>query len=270
MQHMYRGGDRMDFTPMRILLIEDSPEDRELFTEHINGRQDVMLVGITNSSEKGIEIIKHCQPEAIILDLELIFGEGSGIELLNQLEHLGLKPKPIIVVTTHIPSKIVHTLIHGKGVDFIFYKLQTGYSPERVISFLLLMRNPAGGNATSQRSPSQSHKDGELARAIERELDAVGISMKYTGRKYITDALKLISSENSKTTNSAIRQVSESVKKEYSSVIRAMETAIKNAWYDSKTDAEKHYTGRIDKRKGYPTPSDFIHFFKEKLRKQMI
>jgi len=270
---------QMESGSMAILLVEDEKNDRQAFVEYAESCSDIVFVGATDSGEDAFEIVKNAQPEAVILDLELNFGNGSwsGIDFLNELQTLNLPQSPIIVVTTNTPSQIVHSLIRGKGVAFIFYKLQPGYEPKKVIDFLLLVRNPAfikSSNVSKQSvltsSPRKDSKEDTITEKIEAELDMLGVSRKYVGRNYIAEALKLSFAKGGEATSSLIREVADNEQKEYSSVVRAMETAIKNTWYDNKEEAEKHYTVRVDKRRGYPTPSDFVHFYKEKLQKLYV
>ena len=266
----------MDVNAMSILLIEDVQEDRDLFAEYAKTRQDVNIVAMTDSSDEGIELVKQYTPEAIILDLELNFGSGtgSGVDFLNELEGLGLNYKPIIVVTTNTPSKIIHAIIRDHGVDFIFYKLQKGYSAEKVINFLFLVRAPAVANKPSQNqeiahvSSLQRAKEEIPVNIINKELDAIGMDAKYSGRGYIVKALQLTLTNEYSSITLLINDVAANCKKAYTSVMRAIETAIRNTWYDNKEEAEMHYKGRVDRRKNHPTSTDFLQFYTDKLRQK--
>ena len=52
-------------------------------------------------------------PDAIILDIELNNGEGSGLQVLEQIKELDLDIKPVIVITTNISSKTVYVYAHS-------------------------------------------------------------------------------------------------------------------------------------------------------------
>jgi hypothetical protein len=59
-------------------------------------------------------------------------------------------------------------------------------------------------------------------------------------------------------------------KSSYSAIIRTMQTAINNAWESTAIeDLNVHYTARIDIRTGVPSPTEFIHFYADKIHKAM-
>ena len=126
--------------PMSILLIEDDEFECENFKNYIQNLNDSKLIGITNSSEKGIEYFNTYTPEAVILDIELHDGQGSGLDFLEKLKKYTSKFKPILVVTTNASSSLLYDKLHDEGVDLIFYKRQKDYSPRLVISSLLSLR----------------------------------------------------------------------------------------------------------------------------------
>ena len=130
----------MDNKPMSILIIEDDEFECQKFKSYIETQENVKLVGMTNSSDKGLEIFKTYLPEAIILDIELHKGQGSGIEFIEQAKKFMTEFRPIIVVTTNASSSILYDKLHEEGVDLVFYKKQTDYSPKLIISSLLSLR----------------------------------------------------------------------------------------------------------------------------------
>ena len=73
---------------MKLLLIEDDKRECEKFKNIVDKRDDIEFVGITNSSEEGLKILKNNRIDAIILDLELNAGKGSGFELLQNIKKL--------------------------------------------------------------------------------------------------------------------------------------------------------------------------------------
>ena len=122
-----------------ILLVEDDMEDSNNIKNYINTKENVKLVGTFNSAKDALKNIKIYIPDAIILDIELNNGEGSGLEILEKINEMDLEVKPIIVITTNISSKTVYSYAHEKGADLIFHKLKDDYSPELVIENILLL-----------------------------------------------------------------------------------------------------------------------------------
>jgi len=102
---------------VNILLVEDDMRDCKIIKEYADTRDDVKLVKIANSSKEAIKDIKTYVPDAIILDIELNNGEGSGLQVLEQIKELDLDIKPVIVITTNISSKTVYAYAHSNGAD---------------------------------------------------------------------------------------------------------------------------------------------------------
>ena len=109
---------------INILLVEDDIQDCKIIKDYVDARDDVKLVKIANSSKEAIKDIKVYVPDVIILDIELNNGEGSGLQVLEQIKELNLDVKPVIVITTNISSKTVYTYAHNNGADLIFHKLK--------------------------------------------------------------------------------------------------------------------------------------------------
>lgn len=180
--------------PMPILLIEDNEVEVNEFKHYIEGRADAKLIKSTNSSYEGIEYTKMYMPEGIILDLELHNGEGSGIEFLEKLQKIKLDFKPLIVVTTNVSSKIIYRRIRELGVDFIYYKKQSDYSPEMVINSMTSLRESLYsakieqlGSKPTTETPIEH--ENRIREKITVELDLVGIPHHLVGRKYIEEAI---------------------------------------------------------------------------------
>ena len=60
----------MDMKPMKILIIEDDIEDCNKFIECAKSRQDIEIVGITDSDIIGLRETKIKRPEGIIFRIK--------------------------------------------------------------------------------------------------------------------------------------------------------------------------------------------------------
>ena len=90
-------------------------------------REDVKIVAITNSSTKALAEYDTYKPDAVILDLELTDGEGSGFAFIEEMKNLPKDKMPKIVVTTNVHSNTVYDYCHSNNIEFIFYKKQKNY-----------------------------------------------------------------------------------------------------------------------------------------------
>lgn len=259
--------------PMPILLIEDNETEVQCFKEYLKTRDDVNLVKSTNSSYQAIEYTKMYIPEGIILDLELHKGEGSGISFLENLQKLNLDFKPLIVVTTNVSSNIIYNHIRELGADFIFYKNQSDYCPEIVINSMISLRENIHSSKTDNRKPNSTTETPEeyekrIREKINIELDLIGIANHLKGRRYIFDAIFYLIDNKGKDDSSVFYYLSNLYKVGNSSISRAMQTAINYAWkISSIDDLMNYYTARINYETGVPTPTEFIYYYAEKVRK---
>jgi len=256
--------------PMSILLVEDDECEVNNFKEYMETREDVKLVKYTNSSYEGLDFVKKYLPEGIILDLELHKGEGSGLNFLEEIRKIELDFKPLIVVTTNVSSDIIYNHIHSLGVDFIFYKKQADYNPEIVVNSMVSLRETLfsnNGNSPKTTTETPIEHEERVKEKINNELELIGISNHLKGRRYLFDAIFYLL-ENNNQNETVFNYLSRVYKLGNGSISRAMQTAINRAWRTSPIDElEIHYKARVNYETGVPTPTEFIYYYAEKIRK---
>ncbi len=119
-----------DFT---ILIVEDDVDVCQRFTQYVNTQEDIEIVAITDDATQAISDILYYEPDAVILDLELHNGTGSGLDVLSSLK--GKLVHPFILITTNNCSQIIYEHARELGADYIFYKHQNGYSKKQLLTF---------------------------------------------------------------------------------------------------------------------------------------
>lgn len=248
-----------------ILLVEDDVSTCKRFIEYIDSKDDVTLVSHTNSSSKALSDISYHCPDAVILDLELHHGSGSGLEVLAGLKDINYKP--YVLVTTNNSSETTYEYVRQLGADFIMYKHQKDYSEKYAVDFLYTLKDIIKQNISQCKSdgfetPEYTEKKQKLR--ISKELDLVGISPKAVGYKYLIDAISIVM--DGPVSNVCIL-IAEKHKVSTPSVERAMQNAINKTWKTSDIDTlEKYYTGKISSEKGSPTITEFIYFYANKIK----
>lgn len=258
--------------PMTILLLEDDETEVNKFKEHVNSRNDVKLVKTTNSSNEAIEGVKGYIPEGIIVDLELHQGEGSGLEFLEKLQNINLDFKPLIVITTNVVSDIIYNHVRKLGADFIYYKKQNDYSAQTVINSMTSLRETLHANKinflknTITKETPNEQKD-RIKEKINNELDLIGVSNHLKGKVYLAEGIYYLI-EHYKDNESVFNYLSNKYKIGISSVSRAMQTAINYAWRMSPIEELLlHYKAKINYETGVPTPTEFLYYYVDKIRK---
>lgn len=262
----------MSVKPMPVLLIEDDVGVCVNFKDCANRRSDISFVGMTDSCEEGIKLVKAHLPEGVILDLQLVKGYGSGFQFLEMLNKTELAFRPIVVVTTSNQSQIVYNLIENLGADWFFSKSQRGYSEDFVIDTLLTLRKSLhtiqqGGASDRQAVESPEERKNRIYSRIDAELNLIGIKLSLKGWAYLREAI-YIQLNKEKGGCSAIDQVAINNRHTYTSTCKVMQTAINNAWDNmSIEDLQRHYTARVSVKTGVPSPSEFIWYYANKICK---
>lgn len=263
----------MEMKTMKLLIVEDDENECIKFEEVVNKKTQIEIVGITNSSVEAIKLVKVCVPQAIILDLELNKGQGSGFEFIKEIQNMNLETKPIIVVTTNVYTDSVYNYLHENKVDFIFHKKQEKYCIENVINTVLLLNgyNVANNKEDEEDINEKEEKAQQISDKINKELDLIGVGTHLQGRKYLHDSiLYIIMNEDENNKISIIQYLTSKYKKANSTISRAMQNAILYAWrISSIDDLEVYYTAKINYETGVPTPTEFIYYYVEKIRKEI-
>ncbi|MCL2342630.1 MAG: hypothetical protein FWC62_01845 [Firmicutes bacterium] len=263
--------------PLSLVLIEDDVSECVKFKDCVNRRGDTVFVGMTSSSFEGINLVKNHLPEGVVLDLELHKGSGSGLQFLESLSETRLGLRPIVVVTTNAASNVVYNAVHASGADMVFYKGQPDYSPDMVINTLQVLRKSLLSAQMGQRLPgdmrsieSPAELEARIQDRIDTELDLIGLSPRLRGRQYLQEAIFLLLSVEKDYSESVIKQISATHKHTYTTITRAMQTAIDAAWQNSPIeDLQLHYSAKINYRTGVPSPTEFIYYYANKIRKTM-
>ncbi|MBD2437759.1 PAS domain-containing protein [Nostoc sp. FACHB-110] len=106
-------------TERKILIIDDSPEDRELYRRYLLRDGDYSYKFLEASQGKqGIKLFQQHQPDAILLDYRL--PDLDGLELLSQLKSLLAQPYlPAIMVTGQGNEAIAVQAMKAGAQDYL-------------------------------------------------------------------------------------------------------------------------------------------------------
>lgn len=257
---------------MELLLVEDDPQDcRDMELAIADYVDDFYLLDTTASAKEAVDMIVQKKPDAVLLDLELTLGSGSGLDVLLQVQQRQLSRPPYILVVTNNISQLTHKIARQFGADYIMTKTQKEYTPKTPLNFLLSLkqficeRKSVDGSAIPQHSPEQRAKI--LTHKIHNLLDRIGINPKVVGYQYLTDAIALV--VNGDVKRALPLMIAQKYKKTESSVERAMQNAINRAWQTQDTDIlYKYYTARINSATGKPTLTEFVYYYASQLKNE--
>lgn len=250
-----------------ILLIEDDVENCNALKEYIEPLDDVKLIGISNNVEAALSLTKEYMPDAVLLDLELHQGSGTGLDYLANVKKLENFKYPFILIITNNTSEVTLSYARKLGADFIMTKYNSDYSAKSVVEFLRSMKNiiqtPNYDSATPPPSASTAHHETLILDRIHREFDLIGINTKVLGYDYLAEAVILyMQNPNVNLT----KTIGERRGKSAPSIERAMQNAICYAWrHTSPEELEAHYKAFIRSDRGMPTLMEFISYYARKV-----
>ena len=264
---------------LSVLLVDDDLTTCDRIKRIAESYNDIQLIASVNNAEDAVNCVKEQKPDAMILDLELHHGKGSGFDVLKEIKTLGLC-SPFILITTYNTSSTTYEIARRLGADFIMYKKQAEYSDETPINFLRMLSDEI---LFCERKPKKvvdnkqavytdhyhesEYSENEIDDLINDELIKIGINPKVLGFKYLKEAIRITVSNP---THNISANIGKKFDKSSGSVERAMQNAIERAWELTDLDVlAQNYTARINSSKGVPTILEFIYFYANKV-KQII
>lgn len=257
--------------PLTVLLVEDDPAACSAFLRYADELDDVKLLGVTNNAGKALQDIQDYLPHAVILDLELHQGSGSGLDVLRGIREAMLPVNPYVLVTTNNSSPVTYEYARQLGTDFILSKHQADYSERAALDFLRMMSSVIQSKWKSlpdqaQTTESPKQREQRITRRIMTELDQVGISPKVKGYQYLADAIRLIVD---KPQQHLCNTIGEKYGKTEASVERAMQNAINKAWRTTDIDELlHHFKAKIHSDKGVPSITEFVYYYANRIKNE--
>ncbi|MDR0875949.1 MAG: response regulator [Clostridiales Family XIII bacterium] len=254
---------------LKVLLIEDDTSACQRIAECIEKTDDVSLVSITDNSFDAVGLVEEHAPDAIILDLELHHGAGSGLIFLQKLVYLNLPKPPFILITTNNVSQITYNHARSLGADYILSKHQQDYSEQAVVDLLRLLKDSILQHTSLENKGDiyqqvPVHNGVAREKRITDELEKVGVNPKSLGYQYLIDAISLIMDNHATCVSDKLALRYD---KSSQSITHAMQNAIRNAWRFTDTDElYKHYTAKFNLERGCPTMMEFIYYYASKLK----
>lgn len=257
---------------LKIFILEDEIDIVKKYKEYVKDYEGLEIVEYCNNSYIAKNLIEQLTPDVLILDLELIEGSGSGLQLLKEIKNSSLPVVPYILVVTHNVSNVTLDVARNLGADYVMSKFQKEFTEKSVLDFLIVLKETIINKNSSKRNTDivyeetvKEHKD-HIKKRIITEIEKVGVSRKMKGFVYLCEAIELLIE------NSEVRYISREISKKHAnttsaSIDRAMQNAINKAWSCCGVeDLLKNFTAKIQSDKGVPTVTEFIYYYSSKIK----
>ena len=102
--------------PVRVFILDDSPQITEMLSELFSDPGYVDVVGCHDSAITAIEEMGRLHPDVVILDLQL--KDGSGFDVLKAMRLLPHLKDSVIILFTNHASRELHSHALALGANF--------------------------------------------------------------------------------------------------------------------------------------------------------
>jgi serine phosphatase RsbU (regulator of sigma subunit) len=153
----------MSRQPIRILIVEDCLEDRELYKRFLNeDRHQQYVVFEADTGDRGFELLELEQPHCVLLDY--LLPDRNGLEVLAQLAdgHPSQDRPAVVMLTDHGSEELAVDALRSGAHDYL---------PKSDLSGEQLRGSIRRAVATVRHSRRRKRKDKELRRTLQDTKD---------------------------------------------------------------------------------------------------
>ncbi len=95
----------------RILIVEDDPIMSDEMAQILSSRQDLEIIGVTESGRQAIALIREHRPDLILLDI--VLPDITGLSVLRECRRRGLSTEFLVVSSFEDYAKVFEAIISG-------------------------------------------------------------------------------------------------------------------------------------------------------------
>lgn len=255
---------------INIIVVDDNRNFCQMLQNHLQGQEDLSVVGVAYNGLEAMELIQSQEPDLIILDLVMPHLDGLGVlERINA--KTSMKRPKIIMLTAFGQESLTHQAM-TLGVDYFILKpFDLDILSKRIRS--LMQDTPSTQpQFSSSASPSVTSVGSEhnLVFEVTTVMHQIGIPAHIKGYQYIREAILMVV-EDVSLLGAVTKELYPGIAKKYDTastrVERGIRHAIELAWERGQTDTLKRifgYSVNIEHQK--PTNSEFIAILADKFR----
>ncbi|NHC33086.1 response regulator [Scytonema millei] len=100
-------------TPIKVLLVDDSPVAMSIFRKVLDSAPEVQVVGTAQDGAEALNLIPRVQPQVICTDLKM--PKMDGLEFIKQ-----------VMAKTPLPILVLSDAVQKQDIDNVFQVLQAG------------------------------------------------------------------------------------------------------------------------------------------------
>jgi two-component system response regulator (stage 0 sporulation protein A) len=256
---------------IKIIIADDNRNICQMLQNHLQGQEDLSVVGVAYNGLEAMELIHAQEPDLIIIDLVMPNLDGLGVLECIKARTTMSRPK-IIMLTAFGQESLTHQAM-TLGVDYFILKpFDLDILSKRIRSLTtqeIPSRSP--NQFATFASPIMTTVGSELNLIAEVTMimHQIGIPAHVKGYQYIRDAILMVV-EDVSLIGAVTKELYPGIAKKYntasSRVERGIRHAIELAWERGQKDTLKRIFGySMNTERQKPTNSEFIALLADKL-----
>ena len=254
-----------------FIVVEDEEYICEQYRSQVKEHKNLYLIDTTNNAPDALKLVMDYTPDAVVLDIELNQGgNGDGFSFLDALNETCTGKRPLIVVVTNLISSYIHNRIHEKGGDYIITKSKPDYSVKLVLNTIDSLVSVSSLDKSRQAELAKVMAKQEYSMRLQKkiaiEMDTIGMKPSLKGARYIKEAIEMNAEERRDNTKALL---AEKYSVTADSIEKAMRHAIEVTWKNDPEILLLYYTAPIDPKRGSPSPTEFIYYYVDKIKREL-
>ncbi len=256
---------------LNVAIADDNERIVQMLDDVLSKENDVNVVGKASNGKDVYDIIRHKQPDVVLLDL--IMPKLDGLMLMSKVnEDQTIKKRPEFIVMSAVGSERMTEDAFRLGA--VYYMMKP-LNQETVVSQIKSLMEPTRQVQKEIKAiPYAEARESYVERNLENDVTAmiheIGVPAHIKGYQYLREAI-ILSVQDVEMLNSITKVLYPTVAKKNqttpSRVERAIRHAIEVAWNRGKMDTIDALFGyTIHTGKGKPTNSEFIALIADKIR----
>lgn len=256
---------------LQVAIADDNERMVQLLENIVKSDKDLEVVGKAENGEEIVDIIRHKEPDVVLLDIIMPKMDGLGV-MQKVRQDTSIKKTPAFIVVTAIGQEKITEDAFEMGADYYILK---PFDNDMIIDRIKHIRRERERNfAAVHRAGAYESKDEYIERNLEMDvtnmIHEIGVPAHIKGYQYLRDAI-IMSVGDSEMLNSITKILYPTIAKKHqttsSRVERAIRHAIEVAWSRGKMDTIDELFGyTVNGGKGKPTNSEFIALIADKIR----
>jgi two-component system, response regulator, stage 0 sporulation protein A len=247
---------------LKVFVADDNREFSDLLVEYLEQQPDIDIVGKAYNGKEALELIAQDPPDVLLLDIIMPHLDGLGV--LEQIGHMDIRPK-IIMLTAFGQEDITRKAVE-LGASYYILK---PFNMEVLVDRIRLLGN-GHSSAPSVSTLTRPVKRTSLEADVTNIIHEIGIPAHIKGYHYLREAIMMVVEEVDllgSVTKILYPRIADKFDTTSSRVERAIRHAIEVAWSRNNLETIKKFFGyTVNTERGKPTNSEFIALVADRLR----